>query len=182
MSSHVEKWQVWCIFSVSITWEIFYSDFEYSNKKKEKKHFFLEKKISTFFFSNFKICLKSFFWSSLVDFLSRIWSYLSPIWPVHSGIDFSNLPTSFSKNVSKTDFHMPEYVLGGVPTRSSYGPQSSSIEKFEIWRTFLIYHLSSYLRYIKSYKPFFAKKSLVSLLYWDPSSILSKAFNEDIFG
>ncbi len=29
MSSHVEKWQVWCIFSVSITWEIFYSDFEY---------------------------------------------------------------------------------------------------------------------------------------------------------
>ena len=63
----------------------------------------------------------------------------------HTRIRFPFLPTNISKNDPFSQIRPPRLVMVEFFGMSSYGPESSSIIKYEFWRKFYLFIMSSYL-------------------------------------
>ena len=62
-------------------------------------------------------------------------------------------PTSFSENRQKSYFDIFTLLTPNHHGMSSYFPKSSSITKYEFWRTFQIFMMSPYLQNLRLYSP-----------------------------
>ena len=64
---------------------------------------------------------------------------------LHTQIMFPFLPTSFFKKYLFSPTRLSKFITVEFFGMSSYGPESSSIKKYEFWRKFYIFIMSSYL-------------------------------------
>ena len=122
-------------------------DFEKSLEKSD----FLKKNFRGSKFQRIQNCSKSTQICVYNTSRDGLTSYLFPKNFWHTQIRFPFIPTNYSKNYPFLQNRLPKFIMEEFFGMSSYGPESSSILKYEFSRTFFIYHMSSYLQYFKSY-------------------------------
>ena len=141
LSQKIMKWMYSKVFSIPIIIPHIFKTFE----KKHKSHVFFSNKICEYKFSNIeKHSEKVLHMCHKVSDGTK-WSYLLPnnLW--HSGITFPYTPTNFSLTVGVFHFSCAFNIDMEFFGMSSYGPESSSIEKCGTWRIFWIPTMLSYL-------------------------------------
>ena len=77
--------------------------------------------------------------------MGPVTSYLFSKNFLHTQPMFPFLPTSISKNYLFSQIRLPKFIMVEFFGMSSYGPESSFIKKYEFWRKFYIFIMSSYL-------------------------------------
>ena len=115
--------------------------------------------ISTFHFPDFTnsmvdISTRSSSGWVITHVLDRTWSYLFSGKKCTDRIAFLFVPIRISENIPKSEFHHHTRQYVEIFGMSSYMPKSSSVEKFEIWRSFFIFITSSYLQQLPRYSHF----------------------------